>query len=123
MNATIRKSPAPPEAEHGQAPDLTYDKPSKSSKKRDMHRLQDLAETLALLNSNQLAKAPISEGLLASVQEFQAIRSHEGKRRQGQYLGKVMRAEDPDAIQAYILDLEKRGQVKKGTLDVNKKYK
>ncbi len=123
MNATIRKPPAPPEAEHGQAADATYDKPSKSSKKRDMHRLQDLAETLALLNPMQLAKAPISESLLASVQEFQAIRSHEGKRRQGQYLGKVMRVEDPDAIQAYILDLEKRGQIKKGTLDVNKKYK
>jgi ribosome-associated protein len=123
MNATLRTPPPPPEAEHGQAPDSAYDKPSKSARKRDMHRLQDLAETLALLNANQLAKAPISESLLASVQEFQAIRAHEGKRRQAQYLGKVMREEDADAIQAYVLELEKKGQIKKGTLDINKKYK
>jgi ribosomal 50S subunit-associated protein YjgA (DUF615 family) len=123
MNATFPKPVAPPEAEHGQASDLAYDKPSKSSRKRDMHRLQDLAETLALLNPNQLGKAPISESFLESVKEFQAIRSHEGKRRQAQYLGKMMRDEDSDAVQTYILDLEKHGQIKKGTLDVNKKYK
>jgi ribosomal 50S subunit-associated protein YjgA (DUF615 family) len=123
MNATFPKPVAPPEAEHGQASDLAYDKPSKSSRKRDMHRLQDLAETLALLNPNQLGKAPISESFLDSVKEFQAIRSHEGKRRQAQYLGKMMRDEDSDAVQSYILDLEKHGQIKKGTLDVNKKYK
>jgi ribosome-associated protein len=123
MNATLRTPTAPPEAEHGQAPDSAYDKPSKSARKRDMHRLQDLAETLALLNSSQLSKAPISEGLMGSVKEFQAIKAHEGKRRQAQYLGKVMREEDADAIQAYILDLEKKGQIKKGTLDVNKRYK
>jgi ribosome-associated protein len=123
MNATLRTPTAPPEAEHGQAPDSAYDKPSKSARKRDMHRLQDLAETLALLNSSQLSKAPISESLMASVREFQAIKAHEGKRRQAQYLGKVMREEDADAIQAYILDLEKNGQIKKGTLDVNKRYK
>jgi ribosomal 50S subunit-associated protein YjgA (DUF615 family) len=123
MNATFPKPVAPPEAEHGQASDLAYDKPSKSSRKRDMHRLQDLAETLALLNPNQLAKAPVSESFLESVKEFQAIRSHEGKRRQAQYLGKMMRDEDSDAVQTYILNLEKHGQIKKGTLDVNKKYK
>lgn len=114
QNATIA-----PGDESGQA----FEKPSKSERKRNMHRLQDLAESLASLNPAQLSKAPISEHMLLSVKEYQSIRAHEGKRRQGQYLGKVMRDEDSQAITDYILDLEKRGQIKKGTLDIGKKYK
>ena len=109
----------PPESPYGQADaEPRLEKPSKSARKRNMHRLQEFAEILCLLNVGQIGKAPISEQMLLGVQDFQETKSHEGKRRQAQYLGKLMREEDGDAIESFLTGLERTGQIKKGTLKI-----
>ncbi|AKU10797.1 protein AZOSEA05410 [Azoarcus sp. CIB] len=76
--------------------------PSKSQRKRDMHALQDLGEQLVALSLDQLKKVPMSESLADAVREAKRTTSHEGRRRQMQYVGKLMRNVDPAPIQAQL---------------------
>lgn len=76
--------------------------PSKSQRKRDMHALQDLGEQLVALSLDQLKKVPMPESLADAVREAKRITSHEGRRRQMQYVGKLMRNVDPAPIQAQL---------------------
>jgi len=89
------------------------DKPSKSQKKRDMQALQKLGEALVKLSAAELEKLPLSELLLDSIKHAQTITSHEGKRRQLQYIGKVMRDVDPLPIEEALEKLQwKQNQAK-----------
>ncbi|MCS6764164.1 MAG: DUF615 domain-containing protein [Candidatus Protistobacter heckmanni] len=73
---------------------------SKSQRKREMHALQDLAETLVDLPGERLLKVPLDEGMRDAVMETRRTRSHEGRRRQMQYLGKLMRRLDDAEVAA-----------------------
>ncbi len=77
--------PAPEVDENG------YDRPSKSQLKRDMHALQELGEALIALPKDALKRMPMPEALNDAVREARRITDHEGKRRQVQYVGRVMR--------------------------------
>ncbi len=74
--------------------------PSKSQLKREMHALQQLGETLIAMTPAERSRFPLSDDLLSAIDETARIRSHEGRRRHMQYVGKLMRKEDLDAIQA-----------------------
>lgn len=74
--------------------------PSKSQLKREMQALQQLGETLIAMTATERARFPLSDDLLAAIDETARIRSHEGRRRHMQYVGKLMRKEDLDAINA-----------------------
>lgn len=76
--------------------------PSKSSRKREMHQLQDLGEALVALSADQLARMPIPEGLLEAVKDAKRFKKHEATRRQMQYIGKLMRHIDPAPIRAQL---------------------
>lgn len=78
------------------------ERPSKSQRKREMHALQDLGEQLVALSLDQLKKVPMPESLSDAVREAKRITSHEGRRRQMQYVGKLMRNVDPAPIQAQL---------------------
>ncbi|NMF90162.1 ribosome biogenesis factor YjgA [Aromatoleum petrolei] len=78
------------------------ERPSKSQRKRDMHALQDLGEQLVALSLDQLKKVPMPDSLAEAVREAKRITSHEGRRRQMQYVGKLMRNVDPAPIQAQL---------------------
>ena len=69
-----------------------YDRPSKSQLKRDMHALQELGEALIALPKDALKRMPMPEKLDDAVREARRITDHEGKRRQVQYVGRVMRS-------------------------------
>jgi ribosome-associated protein len=86
-------------------PDTAYDGPSKSHLKREMHARQALGKKLVDLNNTQLARLDLSEGLLAAIRETQRINGHEARRRQLQYVGKLMRDVDFTALQAAYDDL------------------
>ena len=76
---------------------------SKSARKRQMHALQNLGEQLVALTSAQLAKLNLdNEALLEAVSLAQRINHHSGKRRQMQYIGKLMRSADADRIAAAL---------------------
>ena len=85
-----------PESE-SEADDLP-DRPSKTQRKKQMHELQSLGEELVELNAERLAQVEMPEDLRDAVREAQRIRSHEGKRSQMQYIGRLMRDVDPAPI-------------------------
>lgn len=79
---------------------------SKSQLKREMHALQQLGEMIIAMTPAERARLPLSDDMLAAVEETARIRSHEGRRRHMQYVGKVMRRENLAAIQAVYDELE-----------------
>jgi ribosome-associated protein len=81
---------------------VVYDGPSKSRRKADAHALQTLGAELVALNKNQLAQVDMPESLRDAVEAAQRIHAHEGRRRQLQYIGKLMRNVDPEPIRVKI---------------------
>jgi ribosome-associated protein len=78
------------------------DPPSKSQKKREMAGLQSVGAALVALSDATLKTLNLPEELLAAIQEMRRTRGHEGKRRQMQYIGRIMRQVDGAAIAAKI---------------------
>ncbi|HYU67736.1 MAG TPA: ribosome biogenesis factor YjgA [Burkholderiales bacterium] len=74
------------------------EKPSKTERKRAMHELQALGERLVGLNPEQLAAIALPEDLHDAVVQARRITKHEARRRQLQYIGRLMRAVDPEPI-------------------------
>ena len=80
---------------------------SRSQKKRESTSLQNMGQKLCLL-SEEVLKGPCLAGLLppdllGAVLEYQHTRTHEAKRRQMQYVGRMMReVEDPAALEEAI---------------------
>lgn len=79
---------------------------SKSEMKRDMHELQALGEKLLKIRPGQLAEFPLKDAMLAAIEESKRIKSHEAMRRHLQYIGKLMRDEDIEAIQLCLDKLD-----------------
>jgi ribosome-associated protein len=75
---------------------------SKTRRKKEMHALQALGAALVALPEAQLAAMPLAEDLASAVLEAKRITSHEGKRRQLQYIGRLMREVDPAPIRAAL---------------------
>ena len=76
--------------------------PSKSQRKRDMHELQQLGAALAGLNQERLDALELPETLREAIDAYRRTRSHEGRRRQMQYIGKLMRAADAEPIREAV---------------------
>jgi ribosome-associated protein len=85
--------------------DDRHDRPSKTQRKKQSHALQALGERLVALAPEKLARMPIDEPLRDAVRQAQRITSHEGRRRQLQYIGRLMREADAQAIaDAFAVD-------------------
>lgn len=78
------------------------DQPSKTRRKKEMQALQDLGEQLVALSVERLRKVPMPETLFEAVREAQRITAHGARRRQMQYIGKLMRNIEPEPIQAQL---------------------
>ena len=75
---------------------------SRTKKKQHVEELQELGAALVALAPAQLAALAIPAVLLAAVREARRITSHEAKRRQLQFIGKLMRKVDPEPVRAAI---------------------
>jgi ribosome-associated protein len=75
---------------------------SKTQRKKEMHELQALGAALVELPESQLAVLRIGDELRDAVLEAKRIRAHEGRRRQLQYIGRLMRDVDPAPIRAQL---------------------
>lgn len=64
---------------------------SRSQKKRDSTLLQTIGEEIVLLPQFKLDKLPLSEDLQIAIQEHKRLSNKEAKRRQLQYIGRLMR--------------------------------
>lgn len=73
-----------------------------------MHELQALGVALAALPESQLQAMSLDENLREALLEAKRIRSHEAKRRQMQYIGRLMRSLDPASIRARLAEVEGR---------------
>jgi ribosome-associated protein len=78
---------------------MSEEEPSKSARKRDAQRLKELGQQLAELNDEQRAALALPETLAKAVADYRRITSHEAKRRQGQLIGRLMRAVDVSEIE------------------------
>jgi ribosome-associated protein len=76
--------------------------PSKSQLKRDAEELQQLGKRMTELRPDQQAKLPIDGPLRAAVEEYARIKSNGAKRRHLQYLGKLMRTANAEAIREVV---------------------
>ncbi|WP_076999236.1 ribosome biogenesis factor YjgA [Variovorax sp. KK3] len=87
------------------------DAASKTDLKRESAELQDLGEALLGLRAGLFDKLDLGEKLVDAIDEAKRITNFEGKRRQMQFIGKLMRGLDAatlDAIRA-SLDEQNRG--------------
>ena len=87
--------------------EFEFERPSKTRLKQQAHDLQALGEELATLPASRLEPLNLPEPLLQALADYRRIKSHEGLRRQRQYLGKQMRLVDAgplrEAVDAYKL--------------------
>jgi ribosome-associated protein len=92
--------------------DQLPDPDSKSQRKRDMTALQELGEKLTLLPPTKLQSAALPEELLAALSEFARIpEKHGARRRQLQFIGKVMRGLDEATLKRIAVLTSERAQV------------
>jgi len=82
------------------------ERPSKTRLKQASHALQDLGEAVVALPDARLDGLQISEQLLDAIRTYKKTRTHEGKRRQMQYIGKLMRIHDVEPIRQAVTDMQ-----------------
>lgn len=77
--------------------------PSKSQRKREAHALQSLGKQLTTLSEKDLARLPITDEIRAALSEYNRLpNSHGAKRRQLQFIGKLMRDCDLKEIETAL---------------------
>ncbi len=73
--------------------------PSKTQRKKDMHALQRIGEQLVELDAHKLAEFDLPEILSDAIQQARGMHKHGARRRQLQYIGRLMREVDALPIQ------------------------
>ncbi|GAB3475392.1 ribosome biogenesis factor YjgA [Azotobacter salinestris] len=79
---------------------------SKSQVKRELHALQELGERLTTLRPEQLDRLPLTDALRRALLDASKHTAHIARKRHIQYIGKLMRDQDVDAILALFEQLD-----------------
>jgi ribosome-associated protein len=84
---------------------------SKTDAKRESEELQELGEALLTLRGDLFKPLPLPDKLADALADAKRITNFEGKRRQMQFIGKLMRHLDEDTLQAvrHALELQRLG--------------
>jgi ribosome-associated protein len=83
-----------------------FERPSKTSLKKQAHEQQALGEALADLPETRLVAIDMPEALRDALLEYQRTRSHEGRRRQRQHIGKLMRKAELVPLQEAVAEAQ-----------------
>jgi ribosome-associated protein len=86
----------------GQADEADDSGPSKTQLKQQSHGLQKLGVALAALSEDRLAATEMPEALRDALHEYRRTKSHEGRRRQMQYVGKLMHNADEAVLREAV---------------------
>lgn len=86
------------------------DEKSKSQLKREMTALQDLGEVLVELSAHELERIPLPEKLYDAVVAARGMPQRGARKRQLQYIGKVMRDVDVEPIREHLAELQSRSR-------------
>jgi len=76
---------------------------SKTRRKQEMHALQDLGEELVALDPQRLSALELPEQLADAIRLARTVTRHEARRRQLQYIGRLMRDVDAEPLRAKLL--------------------
>ena len=77
---------------------MTDNDVSRTQRKREAVDLQKIGERLTKLKPNELSQADLPEEVLDAITTLQRIRSNEARRRQLQFIGKLMRRIDIEPV-------------------------
>lgn len=72
--------------------------PSKTQLKKASLAFQDLGQQLCELNDQKLAKLPLSDTVMAAIQTARGMRANAARKRQIQYIGKLLRNDNGEDI-------------------------
>ncbi len=89
------------------------DRPSRSQRKRDMLELQELGERLVDLPKEVVDGFPLPDALRDAVVAARSITARGGRKRQMQFIGRLMREVDAGPIRSALAELDGRGTVDK----------
>ena len=84
--------------------------PSRSQLKRDSQELRDMGEKLVLMPNAHLDKITMDSSLLAAIKEARRLKNLDARRRQIQYIGKLMRNMDLTEIRYSVEKLNHQSQ-------------
>ena len=71
---------------------------SKSQRRRDALELKSLAAELIKLSAARLGRVPLDDSVRSAIMEARKIRSNVARKRQLQYVAKLLRRTDPEPI-------------------------
>jgi ribosome-associated protein len=100
--------------------------PSRTELKKESTELQKVGEALLTLRSDLFDRLDLPEGLVNALDELKRITNFEGRRRQLQYVGKLMRQLEPETLQAVrdALDEQRSGSAQQAlALHVAEKWR
>ncbi|MDE2607929.1 MAG: DUF615 domain-containing protein [Burkholderiales bacterium] len=86
----------------------TGGEPSRTELKKESAELQKLGEALLTLRADLYERLALPDALTGALDELQRITNFEGRRRQSQYVGKLMRHLEPGTLQAVRDALEEQ---------------
>jgi ribosome-associated protein len=96
---------------------------SKTRRKRQMSELQDVGAELVKLTPEQLARLDLPENLREAVLACQGITKHEARRRQMQWIGKIMRNIDAAPIAEKLASLQAPSKKQTALFHVAEKWR
>lgn len=102
---------AAPSRQPPSQPDEALGRVSKSQLKRDATQLQKLGAELALMPASRLKALDLPAALADALAELERTRSHEGRRRQLQFVGKLMRQVDAEPLHEAVAQWRLGGAV------------
>jgi len=79
---------------------------SKSQRKREAQEVRSLAARLIGLPAAELAVIPLEKSLREEIERARAIRSHSARKRQLQFVAKILRRESAEEIRAALASLD-----------------
>lgn len=82
--------------------------PSRTELKKESTELQKVGEALLTLRTDLFERLDLPEALVNALDELKRITNFEGRRRQLQYVGKLMRQLEPETLQAVRDALEEQ---------------
>jgi ribosome-associated protein len=88
--------------------ELRGSEPSRTELKKESAELQKLGEALLTLRADLMERLALPENLLTALDELRRISNFEGRRRQLQYVGKLMRGLEPDTLAAIRAALDEQ---------------
>ena len=84
---------------------------SRTKKKQQVEELQKLGAALIALPAVTLNALDLPTQLLAAVRDAQRFTSHGARRRQVQFIGKIMRKIDPEPVRAAVAEISTQSGV------------